>query len=52
MYTSRMHKIFLKNISTIAFKYSCKIVSAETGATDPGYFSVSPHEGTVAAGCD
>ena len=28
MYTSRSHKISLKNTSTIKLQYSCKIVSA------------------------
>lgn len=52
MYTSRVFKLSLKNTSAIAFKYSCKLVSAENGLIDPGYFSVSPHEGTVSPACD
>jgi len=31
MYTSRAHKIKLKNISSITMKYSLKLTSAETG---------------------
>lgn len=32
--------------------YNCKIVSAETGKIDAGFFTVSPHSGTVNPGCD
>lgn len=52
MYTSRMHKVSLKNTSLIELKYSCKVVSAETGKIDPGYYLVSPHNGVIQPGCD
>lgn len=52
MYTSRVHKFSLKNTSTTKMSYNCKIVSAETGKIDSGYFIVSPHSGTVNPGCD
>lgn len=52
MYTSRVHKINLKNTSTIKMHYNCKIVNSETGKIDAGFFSISPHTGTVMPGCD
>lgn len=52
MYTSRVHKFNLKNTSTTKMIYNCKIVSAETGKIDAGFFTVSPHSGTVNPGCD
>lgn len=52
MYTSRVHKFNVKNTSTTKMNYNCKIVSAETGKIDSGFFSVSPHAGTVNPGCD
>jgi hydrocephalus-inducing protein len=51
MYTSRSHKISLKNISTIKMEFNCKIVSAETGKIDSGFFSISPHNGIVLPNC-
>ena len=52
MYTSRVHKFSLKNTSTIKMHYTCKVVSAETGKIDPGFFTIAPHAGTVLPGCD
>jgi len=52
MYTSRVHKVSVKNISTIKMNYNCKIVSFETGKIDSGFFSVSPHTGTINPNCD
>ena len=42
MYTTRTHSIKLRNTSLIGLKYNCKIVSAETGVIDPGFFYVNP----------
>lgn len=52
MYTSRVHKFTVKNTSLINLKYNCKIVSAETGKIDAGYYSLGNHSGTIAPGCD
>lgn len=52
MYTSRVHKFTVKNTSTIKMNYNCKIVSAETGKIDSGFFTIVPHSGTVMPGCD
>jgi hydrocephalus-inducing protein len=52
MYTSRVFKFNVKNTSTIKINYSCKIVSAQTGKTDPGFFFVAPHTGTISPNCD
>lgn len=52
MYTSRVHNFSMKNISTIKMNYACKIVSAETGKIDAGFFSISPHAGSIMPGCD
>lgn len=52
MYTTRMHKFSMKNTSLIELKYSCKVVSAETGKIDPGFYMISPHSGTIQPGCD
>lgn len=51
MYTSRMHKVSIKNTSTIKMNYNCKIVSTETAKIDSGFFTVSPHTGTVNPNC-
>ena len=52
MYTSRVYKFSLKNTSLIKIAYSCKIVSASTGKIDAGFFSISPHSGTILPDCD
>lgn len=52
MYTSRVHKFNIKNTSIIKLNYNCKIVSAENGKVDAGFFTVSPHSGTIMPGCD
>ncbi|CAD8206755.1 unnamed protein product [Paramecium octaurelia] len=52
MYTTRVHQLKLKNTSLIAINYSCKIVSAQTGAIDPGYFYVYPKQGKIASNSD
>jgi hydrocephalus-inducing protein len=52
MYTSRLHKFSLKNTSLINIKYTCKIVSAETGKIDPGFFMITNHNGNISPGCD
>lgn len=52
MYTSRVHKFTVKNTSTIKLNYNCKIVSARTGKVDAGFFTVSPHSGTIMPDCD
>jgi len=52
MFTSRVYTFNLKNTSLIQMKYVCKIVSAETGVYDSGYFSVNPKAGTVNPDCD
>jgi len=52
MYTSRVYSFKLKNVSHIEMKYKCKIVSAETGAYDNGYYTVTPKNGVVAPGVD
>ena len=52
MYTSRVHKFSLNNTSLIELKYTCKVVSAETGKVDPGYYLVTPHSGMVQPGCN
>lgn len=52
MYTTRVHQLKLKNTCLIAFNYTCKIVSAETGAVDPGYFYVYPKAGKIASNSD
>ncbi len=51
MYTSRSHKVSLKNTSTIKLHYACRIVSAETGKIEAGFFSVSPHNGVILPNC-
>jgi len=51
MYTSRVHKFSVKNISTIKMNYSCKIVSAYTGKIDAGFYVVSPHTGIINPNC-
>lgn len=52
MYTSRVHKVSLKNTSTIKLHYTCKIVSGETGKIDSGFFTISPHSGVINPNCD
>ncbi len=52
MYTSRVHKFNIKNTSIIKLHYNCKIVSAENGKIDAGFFTISPHSGTIMPGCD
>lgn len=52
MYTSRVHKVSVKNTSSIKMTYACKIVSFETGKIDSGFFTVSPHTGTVNPNCE
>lgn len=52
MYTTRIHQLKLRNSSLISLSYTCKIVSAETGVIDPGYFYIFPKSGTVAPNCD
>lgn len=52
MYTSRMHKFTIKNTSAIKLNYRCKIASPLTAKIDAGFFSVSPHAGTVQPNCD
>ena len=52
MYTSRVHKFSVKNTSTIKLQYHCKIVSAETGKIDAGFYSIAPHDGVIMPGCD
>ena len=52
MYTSRVHKFNLKNTSTIKLHYNCKIVSASTGKIDAGFFSISPHSGSILPDCN
>jgi hydrocephalus-inducing protein len=52
MYTSRVHKFTVKNTSTIQMHYNCKIVSAENGKIDSGFFTVLPHNGTVNPNCE
>ncbi len=52
MYTSRNHKISLKNTSTIKLQYNCKIVDYETGKIDAGFFAVSPHNGIILPNCE
>lgn len=32
--------------------YKCKLTSAETGQYDPGFYTVGPKVGSIAAGCD
>jgi hydrocephalus-inducing protein len=51
MYTSRVHKFSIKNVSSIKMVYACKIVSSETGKIESGFFTVSPHNGTVNPNC-
>lgn len=52
MYTSRVHKFSVKNTSLISLRFNCKIVSAETGKIDAGYYSLGNHSGVIAPGCD
>ena len=52
MYTSRSYQVKLRNISNIRMKYLCKLVHAETGVYDAGYYMVTPKQGVIAAGCD
>jgi hydrocephalus-inducing protein len=52
MYTSRVHKFTVKNTSTIKMHYNCRIVSAENGKIDSGFFTVSPHNGAVNPNCE
>ena len=52
MYTGRVHKVSVKNISTIKMNYNCKIVSSDSGKIDSGFFTVSPHSGTINPNCD
>lgn len=52
MYTGRVHKFNLKNTSTIKMTYSCKIVGSYTGKVDAGFFTVSPHNGTINPNCE
>ena len=52
MYTTMTHPFKLRNSSTIKMKFVCKIVNAETGVYDPGFYLITPKIGTLAAGCD
>ena len=52
MFTSRTYTFNLKNTSAIQMNYTCKIVSAETGAYDSGYYHVNPKSGTINPNCD
>lgn len=52
MFTTRTYSFNLKNTSTIQMKYSCKVLSAETAAYDPGYYHIGPKSGTINPGCD
>jgi hydrocephalus-inducing protein len=52
MYTTRTHQLKVRNTSLIALKYNCRIVSAESGVIDPGFFYVNPKAGVVAPNCD
>lgn len=42
MFTSRTYDFKFKNTSNIAFKYTVKLVSFETGQYNPGFFTVYP----------
>ena len=50
MYTSRMVKFKLKNLSSIQANYTNKIARADTGVKDSGYFTVTPKEGSIPPG--
>ena len=52
MFTSRVFSFNLRNTSSIQMRYSCKIVSAETGVYDSGYFSLNPKSGFINPECD
>lgn len=52
MYTTRNFQFKLRNSSNIKMKYNCKIVSAESGAYDPGFYLINPKAGTIASNCD
>ena len=42
MFTQRSHVLKIKNISLIKMNFRCKIVSAETGIPDTGYYAIFP----------
>jgi len=52
MFTSRTYTFNLKNTSLVQMKYTCKLVSAETGAYDTGYYHIAPKSGVVNPNCD
>lgn len=52
MFTQRTHVLKIKNISLIKMSYRCKVVSAETGAPDTGYYAIYPKMGTIPPGVD
>ena len=46
-----IHDFYLKNDSLINLKYKCKIINYINNVpkVDPGYFYISPKEGTIAS---
>jgi hydrocephalus-inducing protein len=55
MYTTMVHNFKLKNISLIHMKYYCKIIYYDEDnvpRVDPGYFYVTPKQGTLAPNTD
>ena len=52
MYTTRNFQFKLRNTSNIKMKYNCKIVSADTGVYDAGFFLINPKTGTIGSNCD
>lgn len=54
MYTSRTHQFNVKNTSLIKLNYKCRIIVYEDNVprVDPGYFYISPKEGSIAPNCD
>ena len=52
MFATRSYKFMLKNTSLIALNYNFKIVSAQSGLPDAGPYSIIPHKGSIAPGCD
>jgi hydrocephalus-inducing protein len=52
MFTQRSHTFKIKNVSLINMNYRCKIVSAESGIPDTGYYQMYPKMGVIAPSCD
>jgi len=52
MFTQRVHQFKIRNVSLINVKFRCKLVDAESGTPDTGYYSVFPKQGVISPQCD